>query len=71
MLMVCPETTALNIKEVAFVGEIRTYGGTRKIGTSAVQFTQEKGAASSFNRVMDEIVLACSLKGFLAQDEHN
>lgn len=71
MLMVCPETTALNIKEVAFVGEIRTYGGNRKIGTSVVQFTQEKGAASSFNRVMDEIVLACSLKGFLAQDEHN
>ncbi|KAL0636756.1 serine/threonine-protein kinase gin4 [Maublancomyces gigas] len=62
---------SLNIKEVSFVGEIRTHNGTRRTGTSLVQFTQEKGAASSFNRVLDEIVLACSLKGLLAQDEHN
>lgn len=65
------EITALNIKGVTFVGEIRTNSGTKKAGTSVVQFTQEKGAASSFNRVMDEIVLVCSSNGLLMQDEHN
>ncbi|RPB14728.1 Pkinase-domain-containing protein [Morchella conica CCBAS932] len=61
-------SNSLNIKEVTFVGEIRTYSGSKKTGTSVIHFTQEKGAASSFNRVMEAIILACGTRGFLVEN---
>lgn len=63
------ESLGLNIKEVSLVGEIRAYGGSRKTGAGVVRFTQEKGAASSFHRVIGEMVRVFSEKGIILPDE--
>jgi len=59
----------LNIKEVSFVGEIRAYGGSRKTGSGVVRFTQERGAASSFNRVIGEMAKRFSEKGIILPED--
>jgi Fungal kinase associated-1 domain len=51
------------------VGEIRAYGGSKKSGAGVVRFTQEKGAASSFERIMDEMVKVFSQKGAVLPDQ--
>ncbi|PUU74304.1 hypothetical protein B9Z19DRAFT_1056399 [Tuber borchii] len=60
---------SLNIKEVSFVGEIRAYGGSRKTGSGVVRFTQERGAASSFNRVIGEMAKRFSEKGIILLED--
>ncbi|RPB01820.1 hypothetical protein L873DRAFT_1827098 [Choiromyces venosus 120613-1] len=60
---------SLNIKEVSFVGEIRAYGGSRKTGSGVVRFTQERGAASSFNRVIEEMAKKFSEKGIILPED--
>lgn len=51
------------------MGEIRAYGGSRKTGAGVVRFTQEKGAASSFNCVIGEMVKMFTEKGIILPDE--
>ncbi|KAG0130795.1 hypothetical protein HOY82DRAFT_579027 [Tuber indicum] len=60
---------SLNIKEVSFVGEIRAYGGSRKTGSGVVRFTQERGAASSFNRVIGEMTKKFSEKRIILPED--
>ncbi|PWW78433.1 hypothetical protein C7212DRAFT_181916 [Tuber magnatum] len=60
---------SLNIKEVSFVGEIRAYGGSRKTGSGVARFTQERGAASSFNRVIGEMTKKFSEKGIILPED--
>lgn len=59
----------LNIKEVNFAVEIITvieHGKRNHL--SIVRFTQEKGAASSFHRVVDTMNGVFSSRGLLVQD---
>lgn len=57
------------MKEVSFVVEIRICSGSRRKGTTVARFTQERGAASSFNRVADEIVNVFTRRGHIVRDE--
>ncbi|KAK3331006.1 hypothetical protein B0H66DRAFT_84954 [Apodospora peruviana] len=60
----------LNLKEVAFAVELMTvieHGKRNHL--SIARFTQEKGAASSFNKVVDEICSQFGSRGLLITDK--
>lgn len=60
----------LNIKEVAFAVEIMTVIEHGKRGAlSIIRFTQERGAASSFQRVVDTIKTIMGSRNLLVVDE--
>jgi len=59
-----------NMKEVSFAGEIFTvieHGKRSKL--SIARFTQEKGAASSFQKVMETMDIVFKSRGLLLLDE--
>lgn len=59
----------LNIKEVAIAAEVVTvieHGKRQQM--SIVRFTQERGAASSFHRVVDTMRLVFDSRGLLVGD---
>ncbi|KAM0439670.1 hypothetical protein ACHAPT_000762 [Fusarium lateritium] len=59
----------LNLKEVAFAAEVMTvieHG--KKQPLSIIRFTQERGAASSFHRVVDTMGLIFETRGLLVAD---
>lgn len=63
-------TPDLNIKEVAFAAEIMTvieHGKRNHL--SIVRFTQEKGAASSFHKVVDTMNTVFGSRNLLVTDE--
>lgn len=62
---------ALGLKAVEFVVEIFVVlqGGRRK-GLSIARWTQRKGAASSFKRVVQEVEARLDSKGLLVKDKH-
>src|SRR5436305_15251947 len=47
--------TAMKLKAVVFTAETFCYGASKRAGYSVVKFTQVNGAASSLNRLFDEI----------------
>jgi serine/threonine-protein kinase HSL1 (negative regulator of Swe1 kinase) len=58
------------MKEVQFAGEIMTvieHG--KKSHLSIARFTQERGAASSFHKVVDTLETVCKCRGILLTDE--
>jgi hypothetical protein len=58
------------MKEVAFACEVLTvieHG--KKSRLSIARFTQEKGAASSFNKVVDTLETVLKSRGMLMSDE--
>ena len=60
----------LNLKEVAFAGEVMTvieHG--KKQPLSIVRFTQERGAASSFQRVVDTMRMVFESRNLLVADK--
>ena len=60
----------LDIKEVSFACEVMAVKEHGKKGyLSIVRFTQEKGAASSFRRVVETMEQAFKLRDFLVRDE--
>jgi hypothetical protein len=62
--------TDLNLKEVSFAVELMTvieHGKRNQL--SIARFTQEKGAASSFHRVVDAINSAFSTRALLVTDK--
>lgn len=63
-------TNALGLKEVEFVIELFVvlYQG-RKKGLSIARWTQRKGAASSFRRVVQEVEARLQSKGLLVSDK--
>lgn len=63
-------TNALGLKEVEFVIELFVvlYQG-RKKGLSIARWTQRKGAASSFRRVVGEVEARLQAKGLLVNDK--
>ncbi|KAF7558921.1 hypothetical protein G7046_g5230 [Stylonectria norvegica] len=59
----------LNLKEVSFAAEVMTvieHG--KKQPLSIIRFTQERGAASSFHRVVDTIGMVFDTRGLLVTD---
>ncbi|KAI9767301.1 MAG: hypothetical protein M1835_007050 [Candelina submexicana] len=59
----------LRIKEVAFIGEIMTvleHG--KRAQLSIARFTQQKGAASSFHKVVDTLETVLNSRGLLVTD---
>ncbi|KAI9701221.1 MAG: hypothetical protein M1836_001890 [Candelina mexicana] len=59
----------LRIKEVAFIGEIMTvleHG--KRAQLSIARFTQQKGAASSFHKVVDTLETVLNSRGLLVRD---
>lgn len=48
-------STALKIKQLHLVAEIRVTAGRRKFGTCAARFTLEKGSEASFHKVCEQI----------------
>lgn len=58
------------MKEVSFACEIMTVieHGARS-ALSIARVTQERGAASSFHKVVDTIETVCQCKGLLVADE--
>lgn len=59
----------LNIKEVAIAAEVMTvieHGKRQQL--SIIKFTQERGAASSFHRVVDTMRLVFDSRGLLVGD---
>ncbi len=68
--MLTKAPTDLNIKEVCFAAEIMTvieHG--RRNHLSIIRFTQEKGAASSFHRVVDTIEFVFTNRSLLVSDK--
>lgn len=62
-------TLDLGIKEVSFAGEIMTvveHG--RRSHLSIARFTQERGAASSFYKVVETMEMVLKCRGFLVAD---
>ena len=60
----------LNLKEVAFAGEIMTvieHGKRSRL--SIARFTQERGAASSFHKVVETLETVLKSRGLLVADE--
>lgn len=58
------------MKEVAFAGEVMTvieHG--KKSYLSIARFTQEQGAASSFNKVVETLESVLKVRGMLVSDE--
>jgi hypothetical protein len=63
-------STDLNLKEVSFAVELLTvieHG--KRAQLSIAHFTQEKGAASSFHRVVDAIQTAFGTRALLVTDK--
>ena len=63
----CP---VLDLKEVAFAAEIMTvieHG--KKSHLCIARITQERGAASSFHKVVETIETVCKVKQLLVEDE--
>jgi serine/threonine-protein kinase HSL1, negative regulator of Swe1 kinase len=60
----------LNMREVSFAAEIMTVieHGKRN-SLSIVRFTQERGAASSFNKVVDTMVTVFTVRNLLVVDK--
>lgn len=60
---------ALNIKPVSLAVELFTvlHHG-RKANLSIARFTQERGAKSSFNRVMEALESVLMARGFLVEE---
>ncbi|RFU25616.1 hypothetical protein B7463_g10719, partial [Scytalidium lignicola] len=64
-------TNYLGMKEVSFAGEIMTiveHG--KRSHLSIAKFTQERGAASSFFKVIETLEMVLKCRGFLVADEH-
>lgn len=64
-----PFSLVLSLRPVHFAGEFFTvleHG--HRANLSICRFTQEKGAASSFLRVIEALELACEQKGLLVAD---
>lgn len=60
----------LNMKEVAFAGEIMTVIEHGKRSRLAIaRFTQERGAASSFHKVVETLETVLRSRGMLVTDE--
>jgi serine/threonine-protein kinase HSL1 (negative regulator of Swe1 kinase) len=58
------------MKEVEFAGEIMTVIEHRKRSRlSIARFTQERGAASSFHKVVDTLETVMKSRGMLVTDE--
>ena len=58
------------MKEVEFAGEIMTvieHGKRSRL--SIARFTQERGAASSFHKVVDTLEIVMKSRGMLVTDE--
>lgn len=58
------------MKEVAFAGEIMTvieHG--KRSHLSIARFTQERGAASSFHKVVETLESVMRCRGFIVTDE--
>ena len=58
------------MKEVAFAGEVMTvieHG--KRLHLSIARFTQERGAASSFHKVVETLESVLKLRGMLITDE--
>ncbi|KAK7528532.1 uncharacterized protein IWZ02DRAFT_486572 [Phyllosticta citriasiana] len=65
-----PSTSDLRIKPVAFAAELfAVLEHGRRAQLSLVRFTQTKGAASSFRKVVDTLEDIFDAKGFLIDDE--
>lgn len=65
------EDTVLDLKEVSFAAEIITvieHGKRQQF--SIIRFTQERGAASSFHRVVDAIKMAFETRGLVVTDKN-
>jgi len=63
-------TNHLNMKEVSFAGEVMTvieHG--KRAHLSIARFTQERGAASSFHKVVGTLENVLKLRGMLITDE--
>lgn len=61
--------TGLNLKEVAFAAEVMTvieHG--RKQPLSIIRFTQERGAASSFHKVVDTMRIVFTDRNLVVKD---
>jgi hypothetical protein len=59
----------LNLKEVAFAAEVMTvieHG--RKQPLSIIRFTQERGAASSFHKVVDTMRIVFTDRNLVVKD---
>jgi cyclophilin family peptidyl-prolyl cis-trans isomerase len=60
----------LHLKEVSFACEIMTVIEHRKRGQlSIARFTQEKGAASSFHKVVETVEAVLKTRGMLVSDD--
>lgn len=67
---VLTQNLALSIKEVAFASEMMTvieHG--KRAQLSIARFTQEKGAASSFYKVVETLETVMKSRGMLVADE--
>jgi serine/threonine-protein kinase HSL1 (negative regulator of Swe1 kinase) len=65
------EDTVLELKEVSFAAEIITvieHGKRQQL--SIIRFTQERGAASSFHRVVDTIKMVFETRGLVVTDKN-
>lgn len=59
----------LNLKEVSFAAEVMmVIEHGKKQPLSIIRFTQERGAASSFHRVVDTMGLIFETRGLLVAD---
>ncbi|KAH8811491.1 hypothetical protein F5884DRAFT_843141 [Xylogone sp. PMI_703] len=61
----------LGMKEVSFAGEVMTiveHG--KRSHLSIAKFTQERGAASSFYKVVETLEMVLKCRGYLVMDEH-
>jgi hypothetical protein len=61
----------LNLKEVSFAAEVITvieHG--KKQPLSIIQFTQERGAASSFHRVVDTMRMMFETRALIVSDRN-
>lgn len=67
--MLTPIDTGLNLKPVAFAAEVMTvieHG--KKQPLSIIRFTQERGAASSFHRVVDTMRIVFTDRNLVVKD---
>lgn len=65
------ETLVLNLKEVSFAAEVVTvieHG--KKQPLSIIRFTQERGAASSFHRVVDTMNMIFDARALVVADRN-
>jgi hypothetical protein len=63
------ETLVLRLREVEFIAEFYTvleHG--RQSNLSLVRFKQQRGAASSFNKVVDTVYMMMKSRGMVVED---